>query len=57
MGGFELSLQIINGIIMTIVEMVIIGGISRIEDVTGFLAPFMALIYITAAFSLFYQLR
>ena len=49
--GFELSfLQIINGIIMSvIVGMVIIGGISRIGDVTGFLAPFMALIYITAA--------
>ena len=49
--GFELSiLQIINGLVMSIVVgMVIIGGISRIGDVTGFLAPFMALIYITAA--------
>mgnify|MGYP003303078684 CR=1 FL=1 len=49
--GFELSfLQIINGLILSaIVGMVIIGGISRIGDVTGFLAPFMALIYITAA--------
>ena len=49
--GFEVSIvQIINGIIMSfIVGMVIIGGISRIGDVTGLLAPFMALIYISSA--------
>jgi AGCS family alanine or glycine:cation symporter len=32
-----------------IVALVIIGGIKRIGNVTGILAPFMALIYVTAA--------
>lgn len=49
--GFEVSvLQVINGIVMAaIVATVIIGGIKRIGHVTGFLAPFMALIYVAAA--------
>jgi len=49
--GFEVSyLQVINGLIMAgIVAMVIIGGIKRIGHVTGFLAPFMAIIYVLAA--------
>jgi len=49
--GFELSWQqVFNGIIMAmIVALVIIGGIKRIGKVTGFLAPFMALIYVSAA--------
>jgi len=49
--GFDLSFQqIINGLIMaTLVGMVIIGGIKRIGRVTGFLAPFMAGIYVLAA--------
>lgn len=49
--GFELSWQqIINGLVMAgIVAMVIIGGIKRIGNVTGFLSPFMALIYVSAA--------
>jgi len=49
--GFGVSiLQFINGIVMAvIVGMVIIGGISRIGNVTGFLAPIMALIYVIAA--------
>lgn len=48
--GFELSvLQVINGLILAgIVGMVIIGGIRRIGHVTGFLAPFMAIIYVIA---------
>ena len=33
----------------TIVGMVIIGGISRIGNVTGYLAPIMALVYVIAA--------
>jgi len=49
--GFEVSiLQFINGIVMAgVVAMVIIGGINRIGNVTGTLAPVMALIYVTAA--------
>jgi len=49
--GFGVSiLQFINGIAMAvIVGMVIIGGISRIGNVTGYLAPIMALIYVIAA--------
>ncbi len=48
--GFNLSvLQVINGLILAgIVGMVIIGGIRRIGHVTGFLAPFMAIIYVIA---------
>lgn len=49
--GFELSIfQFIIGVIMSvIVGSVIIGGINRIGTFTGFLAPFMALVYVTAA--------
>ncbi len=43
-------IQIINGLFLaTVVGMVIIGGIRRIGHVTGFLAPIMALIYVSAA--------
>ncbi len=46
--GFSVSIeQVINGIILSfIVGLVIIGGIKRIGKVTGFLAPFMAIIYV-----------
>ena len=49
--GFELSIfQFIIGILMAIiVGSVVIGGINRIGTVTGLLAPFMALIYVSAA--------
>lgn len=49
--GFQLSIQqVINGICMAgIVALVIIGGIRRIGRVTGFLAPFMALVYVLTA--------
>ena len=49
--GFDLSVQqVINGIVLaTLVGLVIIGGIRRIGNVTGFLSPFMAVIYVTAA--------
>ena len=49
--GFELSFfQFLVGVIMSvIVGSVIIGGINRIGTFTGFLAPFMALVYVTAA--------
>ena len=49
--GFHVSiLQFINGIVMaTVVGMVIIGGINRIGNVTGYLAPIMALVYVTSA--------
>ena len=49
--GFGVSLfQFIIGILMAvIVGMVIIGGISRIGNFTGYLAPFMALIYVVSA--------
>ncbi len=45
--GFSVSiLQIINGIVLAfLVGIVIIGGIKRIGDVSGFLAPFMGIIY------------
>jgi AGCS family alanine or glycine:cation symporter len=48
--GFNLSWQqIINGLIMaSIVGAVIIGGIKRIGNVTGFLSPFMAVVYVSA---------
>ncbi len=48
--GFTVSVQqVINGIILSlIVGLVIIGGIKRIGSVTGFLSPFMAVIYVTA---------
>ncbi len=46
--GFEVSLeQIINGfVLVAIIGAVIIGGIKRIGKVTGFLSPFMAIIYV-----------
>lgn len=49
--GFTLSVQqVINGLAMaTIVGLVIIGGIRRIGHVTGFLAPIMAAVYVSAA--------
>jgi len=49
--GFEVSaMQIINGVLMAaVVALVIIGGIKRIGNVTGFLAPFMAVIYVFSA--------
>ena len=49
--GFELSLaQIINGLVLAgLVASVIIGGIKRIGNVTGFLSPFMAAFYVFAA--------
>lgn len=45
--GFDVSVQhIINGIVIaSLVGMVIIGGIKRIGNVTGFLSPFMAVFY------------
>ena len=48
--GFEVSLQqVINGLILSaIVGAVIIGGIKRIGNVTGVLAPFMAVFYVIA---------
>lgn len=48
--GFSVSLQqIINGIgLAFIVGLVIIGGIKRIGKVTGFLSPFMAIVYVIA---------
>ncbi|MFI5237604.1 MAG: alanine/glycine:cation symporter family protein [Ignavibacteriales bacterium] len=49
-GEFFVSIQqVINGIVLSfIVGLVIIGGIRRIGNVTGFLSPFMAIIYVTA---------
>ena len=49
--GFDLSIQqIINGLVLVaIVGAVIIGGIKRIGNVTGILAPVMAAIYVIAA--------
>jgi len=48
--GFSVSWQqVINGLILSaIVGAVIIGGIKRIGNVTGILAPFMALFYVIA---------
>jgi alanine or glycine:cation symporter, AGCS family len=48
--NFALSAQqVINGIALAfIVGLVIIGGIRRIGNVTGFLSPFMAILYVTA---------
>jgi AGCS family alanine or glycine:cation symporter len=50
-GIFEPSIfQIIFGVIIaTIVGMVILGGIKRIGNVTGYLVPIMAIIYVFAA--------
>ncbi len=50
--GFSVSLQqVINGLaLVLIIGAVIIGGIKRIGNVTGFLAPFMAVIYVLASF-------
>jgi AGCS family alanine or glycine:cation symporter len=49
-GSFFVSQQqVINGILLAIiVGAVIIGGIKRIGNVTGFLSPFMAILYVTA---------
>ncbi len=49
-GDFSVSLQqVINGVFLVIVVgLVIIGGIKRIGNVTGFLSPFMAIIYVVA---------
>lgn len=48
--GFALSVQqVINGLVLAfVVGLVIIGGIKRIGNVTGFLSPFMAIVYVTA---------
>jgi len=48
--NFSLSVQqVINGIALSfIVGLVIIGGIKRIGNVTGFLSPLMAIFYVTA---------
>ena len=48
--GFSLSvMQIINGFALVgIIGAVILGGITRIGKVTGFLAPIMAAIYVIA---------
>lgn len=48
--GFDLSVsQVINGLVLAaIVATVIIGGIKRIGNVTGFLSPFMAVFYVLA---------
>lgn len=55
--GFSVSvMQIINGIaLVLIIGAVIIGGIKRIGNVTGFLAPFMAVIYVIAAFLILFS--
>lgn len=54
--GFEVSLaQVVNGLVLAaIVGAVIIGGIKRIGNVTGFLAPFMAAFYVLAAFTILF---
>ena len=42
--------QVLNGIILSaVVGLVIIGGIKRIGQVTGYLAPIMAVIYVISA--------
>jgi AGCS family alanine or glycine:cation symporter len=48
--NFSVSVQqVINGIGLSfIVGLVIIGGIKRIGNVTGFLSPLMAIFYVTA---------
>lgn len=48
--NFSLSVQqVFNGIALAfIIGLVIIGGIKRIGKVTGFLSPFMAVIYVIA---------
>ena len=50
-GGFEVSwLQVLTGLALSlVVGLVIIGGIRRIGQVTAFLAPFMALVYVSGA--------
>ena len=47
--GFNVSIQhLINGLVIaSLVGLVIIGGIKRIGNVTGFLSPFMAVFYFT----------
>ncbi len=49
--GFDVSvMQVINGLAMAgIVALVIIGGIRRIGHVTGYLAPIMAILYVSAS--------
>ena len=48
---FQFSFQqVLNGIILSaVVGLVIIGGIRRIGQVTGYLAPIMAVIYVISA--------
>ena len=48
---FQFSFQqVLNGIILSaVVGLVIIGGIKRIGQVTGYLAPIMAVIYVISA--------
>jgi len=52
--GFDLSImQIITGLLLAFtVAIVIIGGIKRIGHVTGYLAPAMAIAYVTAAITI-----
>ena len=49
--GFDVSVvQFITGIILAfIVALVVIGGINRIGNFTGYLAPIMALVYVVGA--------
>ena len=49
--SFDLSImQVINGLaLVAIIGAVIIGGIKRIGAVTGYLAPFMAVVYVISA--------
>ena len=49
--GFSVSInQIVTGLILAgLVSLVILGGIQRIGFVTGYLAPIMAVIYVTGA--------
>ena len=51
LGLFQFSFQqVLNGIILsTVVGLVIIGGIKRIGQVTSYLAPIMAVIYVISA--------
>ena len=48
---FQFSFQqVLNGVILSaVVGLVIIGGIKRIGQVTGYLAPIMAVIYVISA--------
>ncbi len=47
--NFGIPVWVTGLISATIVGLVILGGITRIGAVTGFLAPFMAFIYVTGA--------